>query len=154
MSSTTIVSKTVLVDTNILVYTHDPRDRAKQRQALNVLGGLVLSGRAVISVQCLTEFHSVASKRLGAFMTVTDVRREVEMFARSCAVLSLTTDAVLEAVRLTHRRQTSLGDSLIWAVAKLNGVTVILTEDAAHGQLLDGIAYSNPFDPKFQLAAL
>jgi predicted nucleic acid-binding protein len=154
MNSTTNVSNAVLVDTNILVYTHDPRDRAKQRQALSVLGNLVLSGRAVISVQCLTEFHSVASKRLSAFMTAADLRREVEMFARSCSVLPLTEDVVLEAVRSTHRRRLSLWDSLIWAVAKLNAVPVILTEDSAHGQVLDGIAYSNPFDPRFQLAAL
>jgi predicted nucleic acid-binding protein len=46
-------------------------------------------------------------------MTAADLRREGEWFAASCGVLSLTADAVLEAVRLTDRRQTSLWDSLI-----------------------------------------
>lgn len=46
----------VLVDTNILVYVYDPRDRAKQDRAILVLDQLFDAERAVLSVQCLTEF--------------------------------------------------------------------------------------------------
>lgn len=43
----------------------------------------------------------------------------------------------------------SVWDALIWSVAKENGVTSILTEDSAHGRVLEGIRYLNPFDPAF-----
>lgn len=45
-----------LVDTNILVYAYDPRDRVRQEKAIFVLDQLFDAERAVLSVQCLTEF--------------------------------------------------------------------------------------------------
>lgn len=150
MSSTTSGSSAILVDTNILVYTHDPRDRGKQEQALGLLRTLIAEDRAVISVQCLTEFHNVASRRLSAFLTPDDVRRELELFARSMRVLDLTLEAVLEAARAVVQHQLSLWDSLIWAVATSAGVPTILTEDAAHGRSIEGVRYANPFDGAFR----
>ena len=45
-----------LVDTNVLVYAYDPRDRKKQQHARAILDRLVSRELAVVSVQCLTEF--------------------------------------------------------------------------------------------------
>lgn len=64
-------SDAFLVGTNILVYAHDPRDRAKQDQALLVLDALVTSKQAAVSVQCLSEFFSVATRRLPDPITPT-----------------------------------------------------------------------------------
>ncbi len=54
----------LLVDTNVLVYAYDPRDRLKQDVASALLRELVLSERAVVSAQCLSEFFSVVTTRL------------------------------------------------------------------------------------------
>jgi predicted nucleic acid-binding protein len=51
-------SDAVLVDTNLLIYIYDPRDRRKQERARQVFDRLVASGRAALSVQCLSEFFS------------------------------------------------------------------------------------------------
>lgn len=56
MSSMMSVSNATLVDTNILIYTHDPRDRHKREQALFVIDNLIARNQAVLSVQCLTAF--------------------------------------------------------------------------------------------------
>lgn len=45
-----------LIDTNILVYGHDPRDQPKQELAILIVERLIVAERAVVSVQCLTEF--------------------------------------------------------------------------------------------------
>ncbi len=48
----------------------------------------------------------------------------------------------------------SIWDALIWAAAKMNGIPYVLTEDARHGRVLEGVTYVNPFDPEFDLAPL
>src|SRR3972149_38901 len=70
--STTNVSAAFLVDTNVLVYAHDPRDRDKQERALVVLDNLIASERAVLSAQCLSEFFIVVTRRLPEPMTPID----------------------------------------------------------------------------------
>lgn len=52
-------SPAILVDTNVLVYAHDPRNRAKQDKAVAVLDLLFTQGRVALSVQCLNEFLNV-----------------------------------------------------------------------------------------------
>lgn len=45
--------KTILVDTNLLVYAYDPRDKARNERAQQVLQRLRQSRRGVMSVQSL-----------------------------------------------------------------------------------------------------
>ena len=92
-------SNALLVDTNILVYAHDPRDRAKQEQAFRVLDRLISDGRAVLSVQCLTEFLSVATLRLPEPLEQVVAMAQVERLVRSFQVLDLTPAVVLEGCR-------------------------------------------------------
>ena len=68
----TSVSNAFLIDTNILVYAHDPRDHDKQGRALAVLDNLVDRELAVLSVQCLSEFFSVVTRRLPEAMTADE----------------------------------------------------------------------------------
>ncbi|MBM2827022.1 MAG: PilT protein [Dehalococcoidia bacterium] len=140
-----------LIDTNILIYTHDPRDRTKQQQATSVLRHLFQSGQAVLSVQCLTEFFNVATRRLPEPMTRADALAEVERFSQLCRVIDLTPAVVLEGCRGATQHKLPLWDALIWAVAKLNQVPYLLTEDAEHGSSLEGVRFLNPFLPSFDL---
>jgi predicted nucleic acid-binding protein len=39
----------------------------------------------------------------------------------------------------------SFWDALVWATARANGVTVIHTEDFAHGRVVDGVGFLDPF---------
>jgi hypothetical protein len=42
----------------------------------------------------------------------------------------------------------------IWALARLGQVGVVLSEDFNVGAVLDGVSFTNPLDPEFDLAAL
>jgi len=150
----TNVSNAFLVDTNVLVYAHDPRDRNKQQRALLVLDSLIGSDRAVISVQCLSEFFSVVTRRLPEPMTGSQAVAQVERFARSCRVLDLTPAVILEGCRGAAQHGVSIWDALIWAAAKLNQVPYVLTEDSEHGRFLEGVRFLNPFSSAFDLALL
>ena len=52
------------IDTNIIVYANDKRDPVKQRRALEVLSESIRNRTAVISIQVLQEFASVALSKL------------------------------------------------------------------------------------------
>lgn len=150
----TNASNAILVDTNVLVYGYDPRDRRKQQQALLVLDRLIGRERAVLCVQCLTEFLSVTTRRLPEPLTPGVAIARVQHLARVCRILNLTPAIVLEGCRGVVVHQFSIWDGLIWASAKLNQVPVVLTEDAEHGRFLEGVRYLNPFDPAFDLRQL
>jgi predicted nucleic acid-binding protein len=144
----------ILVDTNVLVYSFDPSDHGKQEQARKVIGLLLKNARAVLSVQCLTEFFRIVRWRLPEPLPPDDAFLEADRFSRACPVYSLTLPVVLEAFQASNKYQMSIWDALIWAVAKLNQIPYILTEDADHGRLLDGVLYLNPFHPDFEIALL
>ncbi len=143
-----------LVDTNVLVYAHDPRDRDKQAKAFRVLDRLVRSEGAVLSVRCLSEFFTVVTRRLPERMMPTEAVAQVERLVRSCRVLDLTAAVVLEGCRGSAQHQMSVWDALIWAAAKLNQIPHVLTEDAEHGRFLEGVRFLNPFAESFDPALL
>ncbi len=147
-------SPAILVDTNVLVYAHDGSDRNKQQRALHVIDQLVSTDQAVLSVQCLTEFFNVITRRITPPMSQAEAQAQVERFAEACRVLELTPPAVLDGCRGTVEHGLSFWDALIWAVAKRNRIPYLLTEDAEHERFLEGVRFLNPFDPAFDLGAL
>ena len=147
-------SNTFLIDTNILVYVHDPRDHDKQGRALAVLDNLVERELAVLSVQCLSEFFSVVTRRLPEAMTADEAATQVERLIRACRVLDITPQVVQEGCRGVVQYRLSLWDSLIWAVARLNQVPFVLTEDAEDGRILESVRFLNPFSADFDMAMI
>ncbi len=144
----------LLIDTNVLVYLHDPRDRPKQRRAASVVEQLMASGRAALSVQCLSEFYRVSTQRLPEPLTTADALAEVERLVAGCQVFDLTLEALLGGSRVAARHSISIWDALIWAVARLNGVPYVLTEDAEDGSTLEGVSFVNPFAGDFDAEAV
>lgn len=140
-----------LLDTNVLVYVYDPRDRAKQERALQVVDRLIHSRRAVLSVQCLSEFFSVVTQRLPEPLSRTEAVVRVERLTRACSVLELTPLVVLEGCNGSARHAVAIWDALIWAAAKLNQIPFVLTEDSEHNRLLEGVRFLNPFSRAFEL---
>lgn len=145
---------TCLVDTNVLVYMFDPRDEAKQARALDVTNRIVTTGLGVLSVQVLSEFFVNVTRKLPVPLTAAEAEHEVTNFARSWTVFNVTPLAVLEAVRGVQRHRLSYYDALIWAVAKLNGAPNLISEDFQHGALVEGVRFSNPFSPGFDIDQL
>jgi len=69
-------------------------------------------------------------------------------------LLPLTGSVVLEALRGVGEHTLSFYDAQIWAVARLGHMGVVLSEDFNPGAVLDGVSFTNPLDPDFDLAAL
>jgi predicted nucleic acid-binding protein len=136
----------ILVDTNLLVYAYDPRDVAKNAQAQHLLKVLRHHKRGVLSVQTLAEFMRAAQKLAIPAQTA---RGYVQAFAASWTILNLTPQVVLEAARGVSDHSLAYYDAQIWAVARLNQIGVIFSEDFNNGATLEGVRFINPFAAGF-----
>ena len=144
----------VLIDTNVVVYAYDVRDRDKQQRALEVLRRLVADGRGSLSAQVLGEFLRVATRKLVPPLTPGEAVEQAGNLAASWPVVPITAFIVLEAGRGVEAHRLSYWDAQLWATARLNQIEIVLTEDFEHGRTLDGVRFLNPFAPGFQLSAL
>lgn len=138
----------ILIDTNVLVYLFDQNEPERQERAVEVFRKLEEFGNGRLSVQCLSEFCSVAMRRLKPPLSPTDTLSQVEYFQQIFPVFNLTPMIVLEAVRGVRDYQLSYYDAQIWACARLNQVPIIFSEDFHHG-ILEGVNIVNPFAQDF-----
>jgi predicted nucleic acid-binding protein len=72
----------VLIDTNLLVYLYDRNHPGKQARARLVLEQLGLTGTGRLSVQFLSEFFSVATRKLAPPLSPADALEQVGLFTR------------------------------------------------------------------------
>jgi predicted nucleic acid-binding protein len=143
----------ILIDTNVLIYVFDQRDQAKQDRAIQVLQHLQLTSSGRLSVQCLAEFCSVATRKLNPLLTHSEAAAQVERFVRAFPVLDLTPMIVIEAARGMRDHSLAYYDAQIWAAARLNQISLIFSEDFNVGSTLEGVSFVNPFASDFVLEA-
>jgi len=138
-----------LVDTNILVYRHDPRDPVKQRVARDVLRQGVAAGTAVLAHQSLVEFVAATTRPLapqGApLLEPGDARREAEELLDVFEVLFPTAATYRLALRGMATYGLSWFDAHLWAFAEHFGLPVIVTEDFQRGRRYGTVRIVNPF---------
>jgi predicted nucleic acid-binding protein len=141
------MSAEVLLDTNVLVYTFDADAPEKQCRAKELLAGHVADGTACVSSQVLGEFYVTVTRRFPESMDSATAARNTERFAEVFEVHGSGLQVVLEAMRGVLRYRMSYYDAQIWAVARLNHVPVVLSEDFSAGTEIEGVRFENPFAP-------
>ncbi|MCX6024862.1 MAG: PIN domain-containing protein [Chloroflexi bacterium] len=141
----------LLIDTHVLVYAFDQNDTARQDRAVLVLGQLELRGIGRLSVQALAEFFSASTRRLQPALTAAEALGHLDMLARAFPILPLTPQVVLEAARGVRDHRLNYWDAQVWAMARLNQIPTVLSEDFSAGAMLEGVRFVNPFAPEFDL---
>jgi predicted nucleic acid-binding protein len=139
-----------LIDTNILVYRFDTRDRVKQRRAEEILREGVLADCVVLAHQCIVEFIAAVTRPrrdLGgaSFLTADQARLEAEQLLAQFPVLYPDRDVLHTALHATAMYGLSWFDAHLWAYAEVNGVAEILSEDFEHGRHYGTVRVVNPF---------
>ncbi len=147
---TTAISARVLIDTNVLVYLYDESAPAKQLQARLILRAVAEAGVGAVSTQVLSEFFSVATRRLRPRLPFEVALAELEHHARVWTILLVTAPVVVAAAHAVRDYSFSFWDAQLWAVAKLNQLDTILSEDFQAGSRLGGVRFVNPFAADFQ----
>jgi len=143
-----------LVDTNVLVYAHDPADRAKQGRAIELLSALADARAGCFSAQVLAEFYWTVTRGRRRILTAEEAAQQVERFCASWPVLAITASVVAEATAGVRNHRLSYWDAQVWAAARLYQVPVVLSEDFADGSRVGGVRFLNPFRPGFDPSSL
>ncbi len=138
----------IFVDTNIIAYMFDSRDKAKQYNARMLFTELVSSQRCCISTQVLQESFNVLTKKL---RYTKDEASEIVSNLMNLPVHQITTSDVVEAMRLSRSTQYTIYDSMILAAAKAEGCVTVYSEDLNDGQEVNGVKIENPLISSFPL---
>jgi predicted nucleic acid-binding protein len=145
------MSAGALIDTNVLVYTLDVDEADKRQRAQTLLRRLQASKTGVVSAQVLGEHQSVVSHRFRRTHGPEEAAMATERWARAFPVHDTSLRVVLEALRATVRYQMPYYDAQIWAVARVNHIPLVLSEDFADGAVIEGVRFANPFAKGFDL---
>ena len=141
----------ILIDTNVMVYVFDTRDRIRQDQAALVLRHLQKTNQGQLSAQCLAEFFNATTRGNSPFLPRSEAFLHVQRWMSTYPVFPLTDSIVLEAARGARDHNMAYYDAQIWAGARLNQIQVIFSEDFQDGQMLEGVRFVNPFAAHFNL---
>jgi len=130
------------IDTNIIVYANDARDKEKQSMALEIVAGHMKSGTGVISTQVLQEYAHVALNKLKQRQDV--ILRQLVLL-EELNIIQQSPALIRRAVELKAAYRVSFWDACIIAAAEYAKCSTILSEDMNAGQFYSGIAMHNPF---------
>jgi predicted nucleic acid-binding protein len=133
----------VSVDTNVLVYSVDPNDRAKQASAIDVIRR-VAQGRNPLIEPCLFEFLNATSRKLGVPIALSVAT--VSGWLASFDVAVSSKGAVSLAIQLLTQHKLSVWDARILSVCGDNGIDILLTEDLQDGAKYGKVTAINPFE--------
>jgi predicted nucleic acid-binding protein len=135
---------TTFIDTNVLLYTIDNSNAAKQSQAIEAVTQASMQGSVAISTQVLIEFFNISTAKLKPGLTQ---QAAGDMLERLCEfeVVSSTAHGVLEATKLLQRYKLQWWDALILEAAMRANADILLSEDGQHGQRFGKLVVHNPF---------
>ncbi len=131
------------VDTNILIYAHDPTTSEKCVVANALLDRLWDEDVGCVSVQVLQEFYVVGSRKFPGDSTLR-LRAAVETFG-TWRVFQPAADDILAAIDLHLRHKLSFWDAMIVHSAQELGCSTLWSEDLNHEQVIGGVTIRNPF---------
>jgi predicted nucleic acid-binding protein len=132
----------IAVDTNILLYVHDPRDPDKQATAASLLR-LLTDGVLIWQVAC--EYLS-ASRKLEPFgYSRAQAWQDRHDLCRVWTTALPGWDVLERAERLLNAYSLSFWDAMIIAACLEGGVTRLYSEDFDAYPRVDGLEVVNPF---------
>ena len=131
-------------DTNILVYTVDTSEPARQERAIDCLARAVRDDTIVISTQVLQEFYNITTRKLRPPLSAREAAQQVEQLC-GFEVVGASSQSVLRAMELGQQHQLSWWDALILEAALRANAALLISEDGQHGRRFGQLTVTNPF---------
>lgn len=129
------------IDTNILIYANDGRDKKKQKKCVEIVSLALRTHQGMISTQVLSEYANVALTKLGQHPQI--VRRQIELLS-TLSLIAQTPERIIRAVEIKELYGLSFWDASIVAAAESGRCERILSEDLNTGQVYCGMRTTNP----------
>jgi predicted nucleic acid-binding protein len=130
------------LDSNILIHAIDSAAGSRHASASALIERVLLGRRAILILQTMTEFYSIATRKFRI------PSRDALLFLEGLrAVLSVHGADERDFDRATtgEAHGMSFWDALLWATADRIGVRYLLSEDYQDGRMLGGVTFVNPF---------
>ncbi|MFE8644314.1 PIN domain-containing protein [Sphingomonas sp. NCPPB 2930] len=131
-------------DTNILLYTIDAADPARQEQAIDCFARAAADHQVALSTQVLQEFYSISTRKLRPPLSPQEAQHQLRQLS-AFEVLHMTPQAILAACDLAQEHRLSWWDALILEAALRARADVLYTEDGQHGRRFGHLKVVNPF---------
>ncbi len=133
------------IDTNILIYQLDSRDKSKQKKCRDLVKVLVTNHEAVISTQVLQEFYVACTTKLKVRpILVKGIMHGFE----NMEVVSIGTELINDAIDTSIQYNLSFWDSLVIVSAESSKCQFLYTEDLNDGQIIRNVKIQNPLKVK------
>ena len=129
------------IDTNVLIYQLDSRDKSKQKKCRDLVKVLVINHEAVISTQVLQEFYVACTTKLKIKPIL--VKGIMHGFG-NMEVVSVGPDLVNDAIDTSIQYKLSFWDSLVIVSAESAKCQFLYTEDLNEGQIVRNVKIQNP----------
>jgi predicted nucleic acid-binding protein len=142
-----------LLDSNVLVYAHDAGEPRKQVIAREVVRSAI-EGDSAVTPQVLGEFFVVTTRSFRTLLAPEEAALQVEVLAQVFRVCPIDAATSLEALSGALRHGMHYWDAQIWAVARLNHIPVVLSEDFSAGTEIEGVRFVDPFADGFDPASV
>jgi predicted nucleic acid-binding protein len=132
------------VDTNVLIYAHDPRDPRKQAIATSLVGSLS-DGALLWQVACE---YLAASRKLEPYgYSLQQAFQDVRDPRATWSTILPSWDIMERSEALLQKYSLSCWDGLILAACIEAGVNSLYSEDFDAYPTLNGLSIINPFLP-------
>ena len=130
------------LDTNILVYAVD-RDSGDRHEQARELLARAAKRDCVLTVQVLAEFFHATTRKslLQPSLASTFVRNWLDVFQ----IVSADASVLVESTEAVGEHRLSFWDAMIWATARRNGCSALVSEDIQDGRRISGVEIINPF---------
>jgi len=138
------MTRLVFVDTNVILYTFDPRNPQKQSRAREWLRACWLQRCGRVNSQVMNEFYANARGRFSRAVSTEEARAEVRRY-QQWKPWQVDHATVETAWAVETRYHLSYWDALMVASAQHMGCALLLTEDLQHGQQMEQLQIMNPF---------
>lgn len=134
----------VFVDTNVFLYARDAGEPAKRPRAVSWLEHLWAERLGRTSMQVLSEYYVNATRQLDPGLSPDEAWDDVEMLL-TWNPLPVDGSLLHAGREIQRRHRLSWWDSLIVAAARLQGCSLLLSEDLQDGAVIGGVTVRSPF---------
>jgi predicted nucleic acid-binding protein len=131
------------VDTNILLYAHDPSAGGKRERARQLIEHLWTTGQGVLSTQVLQELCVNLRRKVKPPLLLDEIRRLVQDYL-SWEIVVNSPESAIQALEIEARYKISYWDALIIQAAESAGAAILYSEDLAAGQKYGAVRVVNP----------
>ncbi|MFH1761787.1 MAG: PIN domain-containing protein [bacterium] len=133
------------LDTNILVYSFDKREKSKQVKARALIGKGLSEGSGIISYQVIQEFLNVATRKFEKPLGLEDCKIYLNECLMPLCEIYPDIDFYNRSLEIKYRTNFSLYDSMIIQAALEGECETLFSDDLHDGYRLNGMSIVNPF---------